>query len=167
MAKTLMNERIKGLVGSKVKEIVSLPVQKSDIRRYCEATGNFNPLYFDEEYAKQAGYEDVIAPPAFYSVPFRCHPRAFCSVSQGTDTEDIAELMEKVRLNRTLDVAKKIEFFKPVQPGDIVRYIGEITEITEKQSRKLGPVLSLTFRRTATNQNDELVCIETIKFYFF
>ncbi len=167
MPKTLMNERIKRLVGNKVEEIVSLPVEKSDIRRYCEVTNNFNPLYFDEEYAKKAGYEDVIGPPAFYFVPCHCGPGAFCGVSQGTDVGEVPWLKEEVGLNRVLDVGKKMEFFKPIQPGDILRNRREIAEITEKQSKKLGPVLSITLRRTVTNQNDELVCVETVKYYFY
>ncbi len=40
-------------------------VGKEKIREYAHAVGEENPVYFDREAAKQAGFRDVPAPPMF------------------------------------------------------------------------------------------------------
>ena len=40
-------------------------VGKEKIREYAQAVGEDNPIYFDREAAKAAGFRDVVAPPMF------------------------------------------------------------------------------------------------------
>ncbi|WP_338661264.1 MaoC family dehydratase N-terminal domain-containing protein [Pararoseomonas sp. SCSIO 73927] len=40
-------------------------VEKGAIRRFCEALGETNPLYLDEEFARRHGYSGVLTPPTF------------------------------------------------------------------------------------------------------
>jgi hypothetical protein len=40
-------------------------VEKGAIRRFAEAIGETNPIYFEESAARAAGYRSVVAPPTF------------------------------------------------------------------------------------------------------
>ena len=50
--------------GAKTKP-VSYPVEKGRIAFFCDVVGETDPVYFDEEAAKAAGYPGIIAPPPF------------------------------------------------------------------------------------------------------
>src|SRR5882757_1103567 len=40
-------------------------VEKGAIRRFAESLGDYNPVYYDEEYARASGYTNIVAPPSF------------------------------------------------------------------------------------------------------
>ena len=40
-------------------------VERGAIRRFAEALGDLNPIYFDLEYARASGFKGVVAPPTF------------------------------------------------------------------------------------------------------
>ena len=40
-------------------------VEKGAIRRFAEALGETNPIYFEEAAARAAGYRSIVAPPTF------------------------------------------------------------------------------------------------------
>ena len=42
---------------------VSYDIEKGLIRRFAQAVGDDNPLWQDEEYAKEIGYQSLVAPP--------------------------------------------------------------------------------------------------------
>jgi acyl dehydratase len=47
-------------IGSTVAQAVYGPLQRDDLRRYAEASGDLNPLHLDGTFARQAGFGDVI-----------------------------------------------------------------------------------------------------------
>ena len=46
--------------GSVVAEAVYGPFDREQLRRYAEASGDTNPLHLDPQFARQAGFDDVI-----------------------------------------------------------------------------------------------------------
>lgn len=48
-------------VGDEVVRLVKPPVTKLQLVRYAGASGDFNPLHTDDEAARQAGFEGVVA----------------------------------------------------------------------------------------------------------
>ena len=55
---------LKDAVGWESKPQV-IEVEKGRIRRFAQAVQDANPLWQDEEYAKNARYGSIIAPPTF------------------------------------------------------------------------------------------------------
>ena len=43
-----------------------MEVEKGAIKRFAEAVGNMNPLYWDEEYARNSKYGAIISIPGFF-----------------------------------------------------------------------------------------------------
>ena len=53
-------------------ESVTYAVGREKVKEYAEAVGETNPIHLDVEAAREAGYDDVVAPPMFavvYSGP--------------------------------------------------------------------------------------------------
>lgn len=51
-------------VGAKTKP-VSYAVEKGRIAFFCDVVGETNPIHFDEEAARKAGFATIVAPPTF------------------------------------------------------------------------------------------------------
>jgi acyl dehydratase len=47
-------------LGTTVAERLFGPITREDLRRYAEASGDLNPLHLDAQFARQAGFDDVI-----------------------------------------------------------------------------------------------------------
>ena len=80
-------------------------VEKGAIRRFAEALGDFNPMYYDEEYARAAGYPTIVAPPTF--------PASFHSAA------DLRELLG-VGIKSLLHAEQAFEYARPSFAGDRV-----------------------------------------------
>jgi acyl dehydratase len=56
-----MSDRLRQVVvGSAVAEATFGPLDREDLRRYADASGDLNPLHLDAAFAGRAGFEDVI-----------------------------------------------------------------------------------------------------------
>ena len=70
-ASNLITPQMRSWIGRKTSLSPLLIMTTSDIRRYADATGDRNPLWFDDEYAKSAGYKGRLLPPTLVGwVPF-------------------------------------------------------------------------------------------------
>jgi acyl dehydratase len=61
---SLVDPREREQVGAEIARATGR-VSRRDFQRWAAAVGDHNPLYFDAEYARAAGYRDVVAPPAY------------------------------------------------------------------------------------------------------
>ena len=112
-------------------------VGREKIKEYAYAVGEDNPVYFDRERARKAGFRDVVAPPMFavvYSGP-AVGPAIF-------DPE--------VGINFAMMVHGSQEFVwgEPVCAGDTVT-----TETTVKDISERGGMGFYVFESVSTNQD--------------
>jgi len=113
-------------------------VTLADIERYCGLTGDYNPLYTDEEYAKKEIYGTRVAP------EFLIH-----SISTGQVNQ--TRLFEGTTL---AFVGLDIEFINPVKPGDTIITKGKLVEKKETGKTKRGIV---NFYAEVLNQRNEII----------
>lgn len=130
----------KTLIGRE-SEPVTHVVEKGDIRRFAEALGNSNPLYVDEELAKQAGYSGVLAPPTF-PVFLVVNERFRYSLDLGTRS--------------LLHGEQQLEYGQPIVAGDRITVKSRVAEVQEKAGPS-GPMDVLVIEDEGRRPDGELV----------
>ncbi len=116
-------------------------VGREKIKEFAHAVGEDNPVYFDREAAKAAGFRDVPAPPMFAVV--------YCAGAIGP-----ALLDPEVGINFMAMVHGGQEFVwgEPVCSGDTISTTAEVKDISEK-----GGMGFYVFESVSTNQAGEQV----------
>jgi acyl dehydratase len=114
-------------------------VGKEKIGEYARVIGLDNPVHFDREAAKAAGYRDVVAPPMFcvvYSAP-----------ALGP-----AILDPEVGINIPVMVhgGQEFQWGEPVRAGDLITTTATCKEIYEQDGRGF-----YVFESVSTNQEGE------------
>lgn len=110
------------LIGKKYpvsKYVVAL----EKIREFARAIGDKNPLYSDEEFAKNSRHGEIIAPPTF-CVIFAIKP----FVDACTDP------LLKINLTNLVHGEQDFYFFNPVKNGYEIFTEGQIVDIQAKRS---------------------------------
>ena len=118
-------------------------VTKEMIVRFAESTGETNPVYLDEEKAKETEYGGLIAPPTFCNV-----------FVNGISRPDIK--LEFGDLG--LFAGQSIECLTPVRPDDTLEATTKLKEVYAKTGRS-GKMVFAVWETSFTNQNDETVAL--------
>ena len=66
-ANELIPEATWNMVGQPLSDPISSTITAKEAQRYALASGDLNPLYFDEVAARSAGYRTTLVPPLFLS----------------------------------------------------------------------------------------------------
>jgi acyl dehydratase len=150
----LIPAEARALIGQRLGMPSSGVVFDKEIQRYAYAVGDENPLYFDADYARAAGYEDTIAPPLFFEVPMR---EAVSLADLRTD--GIAKTRQApipLPVDRVLAGGQEVEFLQPVYPGDTLTAETRLADISEKTGRS-GPLVFIVRETIYTNQHGAVV----------
>ncbi len=124
-------------------ELGSFTVTDDAIASYCEALGETNPLYLDEEFARGTSYGGRIAPPLiFTTVNFR-----------GTGPDPKVEFGNARFLG-----GERVEVLEPMRPGDTITAYGQVTEVYEKTGRS-GKMVFVVRRTRYENQRGRDVAL--------
>jgi acyl dehydratase len=113
-------------------------IEKGRLRFFAKATGETNPVYFDEDAAKAAGLPTLPAPPTFL----------FSMDMEVPDPFEILSILN-IDLGRILHGNQEFKYFKDVYAGDSITFKSEITDIFDKKGGALEFVVMKTH---ATNQ---------------
>jgi acyl dehydratase len=141
---SVITEEMRGLIGVETPPYL-VEVEKGDLRRFVEATGETSPLYTDAEWAKTTRYGSVIFPPTFFC------PDPIIAAK-------LAGLKRPWPFKYSIDGGSEWEFCGPVRVGDTLRLISRIVDLYEKQgSQQTGRMLFTIIEVRCVNQRDELV----------
>jgi acyl dehydratase len=129
-------------------------VERGKIGELLIALGETNPIYRDVDEAKAEGYQDIVAPPTFSTIPV---------LWSGVIFRALDEL--KIPLSRVMHAEQGYEYFDPILPGDTLHGVVEVKSIIERQG-KTGPMDFVLFETVFTNQHgrqvvkDEMLVVE-------
>ena len=126
-------------------------VEKGAIKRYAQAIGDDNPLYWDEEYARNSRYGSIIAPPGFFG--WAARPIVHEEEVMGEAIMAVA----KAGYARLLDGGIEYEFHRPVRAGDTLVATAKIADFYERVSKSGEKMILTVFESTYLNQNGDLV----------
>jgi acyl dehydratase len=95
-------------------------VEKGAIRRFAEALGETNPIYFEEAAARAAGYRSVVAPPSFAT-----------TLRAGSDLREGLMLTPGKHL---LQAEQSFEYARPIVAGDRLTVRSRIADVSQRQT---------------------------------
>jgi acyl dehydratase len=95
-------------------------VEKGAIRRFAEALGETNPIYFEEAAARAAGYRSVVAPPTFPT-----------TLRAGSDLRENLMLSPGKHL---LQAEQNIEYARPIVAGDKLTVTSKVADISQRST---------------------------------
>jgi acyl dehydratase len=130
-ARQLYFEAIK--VGDELPPLVKPPVDRLQIARYAGATGDYNPLHVDEQYAKNSGFPGVLAPGM---------------LAMGFLSELAVDWLRGARLRRF-----SARFVKIIWPGDVITSRGRVVDRRFEEAGRYATDIEVW----AENQRGELV----------
>ncbi len=117
-------------------------VGKEKIREYAFAVGEDNPIYFDREAAKAAGFRDIPAPPMFAVV-----------YSAGSVGPAVVDPEVGINLPMMVHGGQEFVWGEPVCAGDVITTAATCKEIFQKDDKGF-----YVFESVSTNQDgDEVV----------
>ncbi len=124
-------------------EAITYDVERGAIKKFAEAIGDDNPLYHDEEAARNSRYGGLIAPPTFMR-----------SMSAGRSRATVQSPYPAA-----LDGGSEWEYFEPVRPGDRIAVTMKVSEMFEREGR-LGNMLFIIRETNYVNQFGKTVAIQ-------
>ena len=111
---------------------VTHTVTEEDIKTFGDLSGDYNPLHFDEEWAKTTMFKGRIAHGLLSA--------SFISTAIGM----------KLPGPGTIYLGQSMKFIGPVRIGDTVTARVEVVSLNDEKQR-------VTLKTTCTNQSDEVV----------
>jgi acyl dehydratase len=131
LARQLYFEAVK--VGDELPPLVKPPLDRIQIARYAGASDDYNPLYVDEQSAKNAGFPSALAPGM---------------LAMGFVGELVVDWLRGARLRRF-----SARFVKIIWPGDVITSRGRVVDRRFEE----GGSYAVDIEVWAENQRGELV----------
>jgi len=156
---SLLTPDIKAMVGLETNLPNLESIDKTTIIRYVQAISDLNPLYIDEEYAKETDYGGIIAPLTFI---FDVIPAATEIGDDGRDVTRIALPGFKVARG-----GNEYQFLEPARPGDVIMRRRKIVDVFERDSKKVGKIIFIVYDTTYSNQDARVLGINRETLLFF
>ncbi|MFC1966389.1 MaoC family dehydratase N-terminal domain-containing protein [Chloroflexota bacterium] len=154
----MLPEEVTRLIGKR-GSVMILEVEKGAIKKFADAVDDQNPLYWDEEHARNSRHGAIIAPPGFFGWPTRWPKGSTFPLHTGI-TAEARDAASEAGYSRGLDGGMEYEFFTPVRAGDTLAASSMIKDIVEREG-KTGKMVFLFTETTYTNQNGDLVARAT------
>jgi acyl dehydratase len=148
----MLPDEVKQFIGKTVGVRI-FEVERGAIRRFADAVDDPNPLYRDDEYARNSRYGSIISPPGFFGWPSR-QPRGAPLVVESTPELGLA--LAKAGYSRVLDGGMEYDFFYPVRAGDTLVASTVISNVREREG-STGKMAFMIMETTYTNQNGDVV----------
>lgn len=129
-----------------VSEPRTIEVEKGQLKFFAKATGETNPVYFDEAAARAAGHPAIPAPPTFTF-----------SLALGAPAQRGAILGDMgVDMRSVLHGEQQFTYHRPIYAGDAITLTTRTADIYDKKGGALEFIVQDT---QAVNQRGEL-CTE-------
>jgi len=128
-------------------------VTTTSVRAFARGVGYTDPVYYDEEAARAAGYRSLPCPPTYLGTP------VFIP-GQSSDTFS-GPMLSGPRLehglSNVLDGGTETEYFAEICAGDVLTVTSKVSDLSIRESRSIGQMLIVTNESTYTNQDGVVV----------
>ena len=154
-AESIITPELRGWIGRKSALAQLETISTSDVRRYVNATGDANPLWLDDEFARAAGYRRRLLPPTLVGwVPFSMKEGDSASAADATDLRRQLPLPQDY--SNVRNAGAETEWLQPVYVGESLSTQSVIVDIVARQGRA-GLGIYVTQEEQIFNSHQEIV----------
>lgn len=155
MSDTIITPELRAWIGRKTPLRPLEIISAADVRRYVDATGDANPLWLDDDFARRAGYRGRILPPTLVGwVPF--------SFKEGTEraTSDPTDLRRQLPLpaeyTNVRNAGSETEWLQPAYLGEQLSTQSSIVDMVERPG-KTGLGIYISQEEQVLNDRQQIV----------
>jgi len=136
MKKSVLNKKLIG----KQYPAITYKIKKDMLVSFAKATEQVNPIFFDEQIAKEKGHPTIVAPPTFLTVVTMQQEKPY-------------EYLEKINisLSSVLHAGQEYSYYHPIYAGDEIKMKYKIDDIYDKKN---GLITFIAFRSKYINQDN-------------
>lgn len=165
------------------------PLTEDEIHLWCEALEDWNPLYWDRDYAATSRYGGIIAPHVgmFYGIGNSIEAgvgygkpgvRVPDAVDRGLTGVPLLQALRQGLIEagspfsppgcpEVAVTQATLESFAPLRVGDTLRTEQRLLNCSQMKRTKLGEGYFLTYQNALINQRDELVKTLTMSLFYY
>lgn len=130
-------------------------VTTTSVRAFARGVGYTDPVYYDIEAAKKAGYRNLPVPPTYIGTPV---------FIPGKSDDNFSEPMEgsptlEHGLPNVLDGGTEVEYFDTICAGDALIAVRSISRLDLKDTKSMGKMLIMTIETIFKTQEGKKVAI--------
>ena len=123
-------------------------VTREKLLAFSRAIGEANSIYSDDEVARKAGYDSIIALPTFVNVFIMGSGRPDPKIQHGT---------------LTFHAGQSLEYRLPIKPGDSISTVTSLDDVYAKTGRA-GTMVFAVWKTQMVNQKGEVVAVSRESF---
>jgi uncharacterized OB-fold protein/acyl dehydratase len=120
------------------------PITGTGIGDWCDAIGDTNPLYVDEEAAAKSRHGGIVAPPATLDIwdrpglPAQPRFRPADKPAAEDPRSKVLRMLEEAGFVGVVAVNSELEIVRYLRPGDVLTNIQTLEDISEEKHTGLG-----------------------------
>jgi acyl dehydratase len=157
-----ITDEMRALIGSESPPW-TYEVTTTSVRAFARGVGYTDPVYYDVEAARKAGYRSLPAPPTYLGTPVFIPGRSHDVFSVPTAGQPSV----KHGLKGLLDGGTETEYFGDICAGDTLTAVSRLENLEVRESKALGKMLITTGRTTFTNQDGKVVAAQTSQAIYY
>ncbi len=144
------------------------PVNRPMIHHWCDAIGDTNPIYSDEEAAAASVHGHIVAPPTMLQTwGMGGLRRARAAESDAPRAPGPTELLHAAGYTSVVATDCEQDYKRYLKPGDVIRTSGVLESISEEKHTTMGDGYFVTNKTTYWDQNDEVVAEMRFRILWF
>jgi acyl dehydratase len=138
-------------------------VTTTSVRSFARGVGYTDPVYYDVEAARAAGYRSLPAPPTYLGTPVFIPGRSSDTFSGPVSTRRGLQH----GLKGLLDGGTETLYHADICAGDTLTVSSKLANLEVKESKALGKMLVTTSEARYTNQDGKLVAVQRSQAIFY
>jgi acyl dehydratase len=138
-------------------------VTTTSVRAFARGVGYTDPVYFDVDAAKAAGYRNLPAPPTYLGTPVFIPGRSddtFSNPREGQPRVDHG-------LKNVLDGGTEVEYYEDICAGDTLTGVSCVADLRVSDSKAIGKMLIVAIETRYTNQLGKLAALLRSQVIFY
>ena len=150
-------DEMKAQIG-KESEPWTYEVTTTSVRAFARGVGYTDPVYYDIEAAKAAGYRNLPAPPCYLGTPVFI-PGKTDDTFSGPSDGSMDFMKYGLPITNVLDGGTEVEYFDTICAGDTLTGVSRLAGLDVRDSKSLGQMLVISSEMEFKNQDGKVVMI--------